>query len=606
MQTVQIIKGGRKNLDSHPRMQREQSVPLSLNVAFTDLTLTLNTKCAKGKTSRRLLDNLHGSFATGKLTAIIGPSGCGKSTLMNVLSGRMGPRSIPNSVLEGSVSLNGELIDPVNYKQRFAYVMSDDALYATTTPREAFNFVAKLRLQKLNAAERSERCEKMLTSLGLESCADTLIGNALLKGVSTGEKKRTSVGVELLPDPEVVFLDEPTTGLDSFTALELIRVVRKIADSGKTVLCVIHQPSSEIYELFDDVVYMKDGKILYQGPVVEATEYFASHGFRCPPDYNPADFIMYMLQTLTSDDFHVLDQAWRVKAEEIKKAVVECRTGRDSPLKLRPLERAPLRSQLEGLFDREFKRTFRDPSAVLIRIGITLFLSILVGSLFWKVGSTVGPNGIISSSHIGGVTNLAVFAMFASGQGLLIAFPFERPVVLREYSNGLYGIGTYVFSKLTIEYPILFANVLVLGTIVYFMEGMVGEYLLILMGMALLATATAGTALAFGSSLRNVENVVELGFLLFVPQILFSGFFVTIEQIPALLRWGQWLCSMKYAINILYIAEFKDLNGATQLFDQSDVNQDLLWAYVAVLIGITTATTVLAIVMLKHQSKSVY
>jgi ABC-type multidrug transport system ATPase subunit/ABC-type multidrug transport system permease subunit len=584
-------------------IQREASVPVSLNVGFTDLTLTLNTKDGKGKISRRLLDNLHGSFAAGKLTAIIGPSGCGKSTLLNVLSGRMGPSSVPHSVLEGDVSLNGELIDPVNYKQRFAYVMSEDALYSTTTPREAFNFVASLRLENISPEARQARCEQMLESLGLESCADTLIGNSLLKGVSSGERKRTSVGVELLPDPEVVFLDEPTTGLDSFTALELIRVVRKIADMGKTVLCVIHQPSSEIYELFDDVVYMKSGKILYQGQLADATEYFASHGFRCPTDYNPADYIMYVLQTISASDLERLDSAWRIRAEDIKSSVMACRSS-STPLKLKPLPRASLYSQVMGLFGRELKRTIRDPSAFAIRVAITLFLSVLVGCLFYNVGEDT--NGTISVSHIGGVTNMAIFAMFASGQALLITFPYERPVVLREYSNGLYSIATYVASKITVEFPIIVLNIFILGTIVYFLEGLVGNYIEIILAMCMLAFATAGTALLFGASIRDVDKVVELGFLLFVPQILFSGFFVAIDQIPGVLRWAQWLCSIKYAINMVYIAEFTGLNGADELFTQNDVNDSFYWVYAAILLGFTLVTIALATLMLRYQSKSVY
>ena len=147
-------------------MLREASNPVSISVEDTDINLTIDSKDKKGPISRTILENLHGSFDAGKLTAIIGPSGCGKSTLMNVLSGRMSKESIANSKLTGEVSLNGQIVDPTDYKQRFAYVMAEDALYATTTPRESFNFVCKLRLDKLTPEQRSQKTEEMLKQIG--------------------------------------------------------------------------------------------------------------------------------------------------------------------------------------------------------------------------------------------------------------------------------------------------------------------------------------------------------------------------------------------------------------------------------------------------------
>jgi ABC-type multidrug transport system ATPase subunit len=581
-------------------MLREASNPVSISVEYTDINLTIDSKDKKGAISRTILENLHGSFDAGKLTAIIGPSGCGKSTLMNVLSGRMSKESIANSTLTGEVSLNGQIVDPTDYKQRFAYVMAEDALYATTTPRESFNFVCKLRLDKLTPEQRSQRTEEMLKQLGLEKCADTYVGNALLKGISSGEKKRTAVGIELLPNPDVVFLDEPTTGLDSYTALELIRLVKQISHSGKTVICVIHQPSSEIYDVFDDVVFMCKGKIVYHGPVTKVVEYFASRGFVCPSDYNPADYVMYVLQTINMEQLNTLEAAWRTFEEQKKTQVLEKRKSAQ-PLKLKPLSRTSVSTQAEALFGRELKRTFRDPSVLLIRLGITLFLGLVVGFLFWKVGETG-----LSSSHRGGVTNAAVFAMFGSGQAMLITFPFERPVLIREYSNGLYNIGMYLLSKLFVEIPLIFIQNGVLILLIYFLEAWVGNYMLSWLAVFLMGAATACTALAFGSSLKDVDKAVEIGFLLFIPQILFSGFFVSIDQIPSIFQWAQWLCALKYTVNILYIAEFRNLPGHEAVFDSTSVNEDLLGMYIGILIGIIVVMSCLAGVLLRYRSKSVY
>ena len=581
-------------------MLRESSAGSSLCVEYTDIDLTIQTKDKTGKISRHILQNLHGTFDAGKLTAIIGPSGCGKSTLMNVLSGRMSAESIKNSKLSGQVSLNGQLIDPTEYKQRFAYVMAEDALYATTTPREAFNFVCKLRLSHNTPEERLQRTEDMLNQLGLQKCADTYIGNSLLKGISSGEKKRTAVGIELLPNPDVVFLDEPTTGLDSYTALELVRLAKTISNSGKTVICVIHQPSSEIFEVFDDVVFMCKGKIVYHGPVSNVVDYFAARGFPCPTDYNPADYVMYVLQTINMDKLNELEAAWRVFEEEQKQDIVNRRKDAQ-PLKLKPLSRTSVLTQSSALLGREIRRSARDPSVIFIRFGITIFLGLVVGFLFWKVGQTG-----LSSSHRGGVTNAAVFSMFGSGQTMLITFPFERPVLIREYSNGLYNIGMYILSKILVEIPLIFLQNGVLILLIYFLEAWVGSYMLAWFGVFLMGSATACTALAFGSSLKDVDKVAELGFLLFIPQILFSGFFVSIDQIPEIFRWAQWLCALKYTVNILYIAEFKDLPGHEAVFDSTSVNEDLLWLYVGILVGIAVIMCLIAGLMLRYRSKSVY
>lgn len=585
-------------------LARVDSSGQSLTVEFTDVSWTLETKDKVGKVSRRILKDLSGSIDAGKLTAIIGPSGCGKSTLMNVLSGRMAPDSVAHSTMTGAVSLNGALIDPVEYKQRFAYVMAEDSLFSTTTPREAFDFVSKLRLPHLSAEERRVRGDAMLETLGLTKCADTYIGNSMIKGISSGEKKRTSVGVELLPDPDVCFLDEPTTGLDSYTALELIRVTRKIADTGKTVLAVIHQPSSEIFDLFDDVICMSRGCILYQGPVATMTDYFATHGFRCPTDYNPSDYVMYVLQTITQDQLDTLAGAWTRRMKTVREAIVTKR--QDKILHLKPLRRGPVLTQLAGLFKRELLRTVRDPSVLMVRFGITIMLGLLVGFLFFRVGQTVGPGDTISASHRGGLTNACIFAMMGSGQAMIISLPFDRPVILREYANGMYSVTAFVLSRLAVEFPLIFLQNIILAVLVYFLEAFSGNFMLFVLALFLLGAATCCTALMFGSSFKQVDRAVELSFILFVPQIMFSGFFVSINQIPEILRWAQWLCSIKYAVNISYIAEFKGLLNYEELFDQSSVDESLLWLYILILCLIVAVTTVSAIFLLRWRSKSVF
>jgi ABC-type multidrug transport system ATPase subunit len=141
--------------------------------------------------------------------------------------------------------------------------------------------------------------EKLLGDLGLTECADVLIGNELIKGISGGQRKRTSVAVEIITEPSLLFLDEPTSGLDSHTASSLVVLLKDIAQRGSAVLCTIHQPSSEVFALFDRCIVMREGRIFYQGDVAAILPHFASLGCPCPTLYNPADFVMNLSQVRT-------------------------------------------------------------------------------------------------------------------------------------------------------------------------------------------------------------------------------------------------------------------------------------------------------------------
>lgn len=194
------------------------------------------------KAKRQILKDCTGMFSPNTFTAIVGPSGCGKTTLLNLLSGRLLSQ---NLILDGQIMVNNKACNDINmYGEKIGYVMQQDILLATFTPRECFTFIANMRLTNITRAEKKAKVDEMIEVLGLKKCADTYIGNELIRGVSGGEKKRTSIGVELLINPSILFLDEPTTGLDSTTALHVIQFLNKLAKHGRTIISTIHQPSS--------------------------------------------------------------------------------------------------------------------------------------------------------------------------------------------------------------------------------------------------------------------------------------------------------------------------------------------------------------------------
>jgi ABC-type multidrug transport system ATPase subunit len=224
------------------------------------------------------------------------PSGAGKSSLLNILAGRASSHG--RVTVQSDIRLNNYSVDPTNMEVRhyIAFVAQDDSLQVTSTPREAIRFSAKLRLSSsLTDNDLDQLTQRVLNELGLNSCADTIVGGALIKGISGGERKRTSVGVELVTKPALIFLDEPTSGLDSFSAVQLCQVLKKVANAGASVLFTIHQPSSEIFSSFDRLILLNKGRVMYQGTVQNVPTYFGERGHPNPPRYNPADWCMVRL-----------------------------------------------------------------------------------------------------------------------------------------------------------------------------------------------------------------------------------------------------------------------------------------------------------------------
>lgn len=255
-----------------------------------------------------MLSNVSGSVKSGEALAIIGGSGAGKTTLLNFLSKRI---DTGNLISDGKVKLNEIEVRDNNSQSNdlffkgtdleaiSAYVMQDDILEATMTPKEILLFTAKLKLN-LPEVEIENRVNLMINELHLNNCKNTKIGDEKNRGVSGGERKRTSIGVELIGDPKIVFLDEPTTGLDSFNAYEVVQNLCDLAViEGKIIIFTIHQPSSEIFEILQKIFIVADGKEVYFGPSKDTAEFFEKKlDLPFPKNYNPFE---YFIETTNLD-----------------------------------------------------------------------------------------------------------------------------------------------------------------------------------------------------------------------------------------------------------------------------------------------------------------
>jgi ABC-type multidrug transport system ATPase subunit len=559
---------------------------------------------------KAILTDCWGKVKSGETCAILGPSGSGKSSLLNVLAGRS--TAVDGLEISHQITVGGKMIDPVSFRRNIAYVMQEDSLMATATPREALRFSAHLRSpQGTSEKEINDMVEQLLTLLGLEECADVLIGNAMIKGISGGQKKRTSVGVELITKPSLLFLDEPTSGLDSYNAYKLVELLKATANMNTAVLCTIHQPSSEVFFLFDQVIFLKAGRVFYQGPTSNLMPRFDKLGLPCPANYNPADHVMSTSQKLSvaeCEERGIFMQNFSGDGDFAVNKVGDAE-------EFQPVQAAGPLTQLYYLFERELLNIVRDKGALIGRFGITIFLNLLFGLIWLGAGSQDDSQVINFNAHFGAITMVTISSMFGSAQPVMIGFPFERPMFMREYSTGTYYSWTYFVTKTLLDLPLTLMQTLVQWGLIYPLADLQGNFGYIILASWGLGCASASCGMALGCAVSDVKDVTEFAPLLFVPQLLFAGFFIQTSEIPVFLRWAQYLCGIKYALNIILSTEFNEDNDScsgdaaslcSNMLEANEIEQDMMWFYILMLVVLFAAFRLIAMAILAQKSRRFY
>jgi len=558
-------------------------LPAGLSLEWADLNFTINGK--------QILKDVCGCVKHGRFTAVLGPSGSGKSTLLNLLAGRQrftGPGG--KAPFSGTVSVSGTPIDVMAYRSNIAYVMQDDSLLATETPRECIRLSAQLRLGG-RSQDHEALVDSMLSTLGLTKCSNTIVGSALLKGISGGERKRTSVGVELVTSPKMFFLDEPLSGLDSYAAFTLTKALKELAQAGVPVLCTVHQPSSEIFAMFNDVIILHDGEVVYHGPVSLLAGHFGQWE-ACPLNFNPADHVMFLLQKEAEElrpRILEMKMAWKASGlhkemmrwqEDLGQAAmhrVSTGSGNPSPAQCVVVEEGRRRQgffgELAVLTAREYRAIVRNKGVLAARLGMSIFLAGLYAWLFaGSAGAGDDPSQEKSclplphfnpsacsadfQAQFGTLVSLAISSMMGAAQPILLTFPNERPVFLREYAAKQYGVVPYFLSKTFMEMPVVLLTQLITWVISYWIMGLHGSFMILVLVSWALGLASSSLGLVVGCAVSSAQKAIQLAPLALIPQMLFSGLFLPIQKIPPSLRWVQHVCPLKYAIDLTALTEF--------------------------------------------------
>jgi len=557
---------------------------------------------------------------------ILGASGAGKTSLLNSIAGE-----VTSGELSGHIYVNGNEANGSIVKKCSGFVQQDDVVLDTMTVEEAIIMSARLRLpRELSDSEKMQKAQETIDVLGIRKCAKSIIGSATAKGISGGERKRVCMAMELVTDPSVLFLDEPTSGLDTFTAFSVVKLLKDLAASGRTVIATLHQPSSEIFHLIDDLVIMAEGKCMYMGPPEDSIEYFAAHGYRCPKFSNPADYYFMSILNQSSnaegekftaeERISKLLEAWAESPQqkEIEKSLL---MTKNSNLPAKKATVSSFYQQLTILSERAFKNQIRNPLMIKAKTGQTIILSVMVGLVFLNIPGRDFPSQ--TQDRLGALFFISVNQIMASAMGVLNTFFGEKMVFKREFGASYYSLPAYFLSKTVVDIPSLLVFPFLFIAIFYFLAGLrhdAGRFLTlcainILQGAAGSAIGTLCSCLFDDLNIALAVTPVTL-----IPLMIFGGFFANTANIPVWLAWIKWLSPMKYGFSASAQNEFEGVvicnrdnadeckTGEKILSDFGLTNQGNIFVNIIILFAsiiILTGLSYLALLRLTKAAKKI-
>ncbi|XP_060597874.1 protein white-like [Ruditapes philippinarum] len=635
--TVVYTDSNYRGPDESARNQYRYEARHSMVDSLETVTLSwenINLYTRKG--SKQILRNVYGHVKPGTLLAIIGASGSGKTTLLNTLTSRIDSSTLSYS---GDIRVNGTTVG-TGIRNISAYVQQDDLFIATMTVKEHLTFRALLRMDKsVNTKRRLERVDEVLKELGLQKCEDNMIGNpGRIKGISGGEMRRLSFASEILTNPPLLFCDEATSGLDSFMADNIVQTLKGMADKGKTVLCTIHQPSSDVFSLFHNVLVMAEGRVAFMGEAEEALRFYERVGFNCPKNYNPADFYILTMAVVPGkeseckrrieticDSFEATDQAKQILNDNKFETDNAKHSGVifDEATSHSSRYEATWTQQFKAVFKRSLKTVIREPMVTRVRIAQTVVIAVVLGLIYLRL--ELSQTGV---QDINGVLFLLLMNMtFSNVFGVLNSFPLETPIFFREYATGLYGADVYFLCKSFAELPTFIVIPLVFCAITYWMVGLYSTFMAFLVFTGILVLV-ANISVSFGyivsTSANSVTTALAIAPPLMIPLIMFGGFFLNKDSVPVYFIWLEYLSWFKYSNEMIAINQWENVDsipcanrntsatpGVTQkqsnkcLFDNGEdvidylnFDKDNIWTDLYVLISMMIAYRIIAFLIL--------
>ncbi|CAN1282354.1 ABC transporter G family member 31 [Linum perenne] len=528
------------------------------------------------ETRLQLLSNVSGVFSPGVLTALVGSSGAGKTTLMDVLAGRK-----TGGYITGDIKISGHNKVQSTFARVSGYVEQFDIHSPQVTVEESLWFSSSLRLPKeVSKEQRREFVEEVMRLVELDTLRQALVGLPGSSGLSTEQRKRLTIAVELVANPSIIFMDEPTSGLDARAAAIVMRTVRNTVDTGRTVVCTIHQPSIDIFEAFDELLLMKrGGRVIYGGKLglhsKTLVDYF--QGIRgvspIPEDYNPATWMLEVTtasveETMEADfaELYATSQQYR----EVEASIMRLS---EPPPGSAPIQfstkfaRDPL-SQFLICLKKQSLVYWRSPRYNAVRLFYTTIAAIILGTQFWGIGSKRDTTQSLFTV-MGAMYGSCIFLGVSNASTVQPIVSIERTVFYREKAAGMHSPLAYAAAQVEgiVEVPYIFAQTILYCFITYFMIGFdqnAGKFILYMVFMFLTFTYfTFWGMMAVGlTPNQNLAAVVSSAF--YSLWNLLSGFLIPRQFIPVWWIWFYYICPIAWTLQGIISSQLGDVETMVQ------------------------------------------
>jgi ABC-type multidrug transport system ATPase subunit len=586
------------------------------NPDFTFTWDDVSLKVQVGKKEwKQLLWNMSGSVSAGQMVAIMGGSGAGKSTLLNVLTGRIGAGELTGQILVGN-----EPRRPETWQTDCGYVEQDDLMHRNLTVEETLLYASKFRLpSSMSLKSKKARVDEIIMDLGLNACRHTPIGGGDLRGISGGERKRVSIGIELITHPKVLILDEPTSGLDAFTAFNVIKMVKELAEKRNlVVLMTVHQPRTDILKIMDKILLLSMGKTVFFGTNDEALKHFASLGFVLPLETNPSDFY---LDTITLDqrtpelfeksksNVDMLYQKWQQVKPNVKHMIVDAKD-----LQKKTIEKNSIFVEFFTLLSRNSVISTRDRSTIYAKIFSSIFIFLILGFVFYQSGND--SRGV--QNKVGVLFFLTINLALSNVIPYLGAFVMEREITKRERASNSYSAVSAFFAKWFAILPLAMAGSIIIIPPVYWMIGLYPSALKFAIFAAVLLVHTAVSTtwgMLIGASVPNITVGQIIAPLVMTVLLLFGGPLVSLDLVPLAFRWIPWISPMTQSTKALVQNEFVDAvmdcsnknllcyTSGQQVIEQMSLQSPTIWYCVGINVLVAIGCLIAGVIMFEFKSR---
>lgn len=544
------------NLTMTNNYQMLEEPLLDINLEWENITLTADK-------NKQILKSVFGYANSGELTAILGPSGSGKTSLLNVLACRT--LYSKNLMLTGKCYINGNIRNEYNFKQIIGYVTQEDSLFSFLTVYETLYLGTCFFSSDLTKNEKSDLILDIINQLNLSKVMDTIVGDYLNKGLSGGEKKRLSIGLELISQPKLILLDEPTSGLDSFQALSVINTLEELTRDGITIIMSIHQPSSNIMNLIHSIILISEGHTVYCGPTDRAQTYFSDIGFEMKDNFNPADFYLDLIAVNYTSTELLINSRERLNylVEKWRENIV-VKTGyhsMESYLIFDDNNNKNSLSLIKYLGWRSIKQSSRNTFALKIKIFTNIFFALVLGGIYSNSNSVQDIIGVLFF--------IAINQSFGNTMGIINIFIHEKQIIQKEIDSNAYNLLPYYITKIITEIPFTIVPPLLFGIINYWVVGLYpdGWRFLIFLLQIIVESITAMSMGIFISSISSsIEIATTIAPILNILFFLFAGVFININSLPKVLRFFPYISFIKWSFQALVLNQYKGNEEVLEIY----------------------------------------